>query len=45
MQEKKKVAFIVAEYNENVFYGGGEKVNSYVIKELINRDYEIDIYF
>lgn len=44
MQEKKKVAFIVAEYNENVFYGGGEKVNSYVIKELINRDYEVDIY-
>lgn len=44
MNENKKAAFIVAEYSENVFYGGGEKVNSYIIKELLNRDYEIDIY-
>ncbi len=41
---KKKAAFVVSEYNENVFYGGGEKVNYYIIKELIKRDYSIDIY-
>ncbi len=40
----KKAAFIVNEYNEDIFFGGGEKVNSYIIKELINRNYSVDIY-
>ena len=41
---KKRAAFVVSEYNENVFYGGGEKVNYYIIKELIKRNYDVDIY-
>lgn len=41
---KKRAAFIVTEYNEKVFYGGGEKVNSYVVNELLNRNYSVDIY-
>ena len=44
MNKNKKVAFIVDEYNENVFYGGGEKVNSYVIEELLKRDYKVDVF-
>lgn len=44
MQNNKRVAFIVSEYNENVYYGGGEKVNSYIIDELINRGYTVDIF-
>ena len=44
MEKNKKAAFIVSEYNENVFYGGGEKVNSYIIDELLNRGYTIDIF-
>ena len=43
-KENKKVAFIVSEYNEDVYYGGGEKVNSYVINELLNRGYQIDVF-
>lgn len=42
--EKKKVAFIVTEYNEKVFYGGGEKVNSYIINELLSRGFVIDVF-
>jgi len=41
---KKRAAFVVSEYNENVFYGGGEKVNYYIIKELIKRNYSVDVY-
>lgn len=44
MKKSKKAAFIVREYNENVFYGGGEKVNYYIILELIRRDYTVDIF-
>ena len=44
MSENKKAAFIVSEYNENVFYGGGEKVNYYIIEELLQRDYQVDVY-
>lgn len=44
MGVKKRAAFVVSEYNENVFYGGGEKVNYYIIKELIKRDYSVDVY-
>lgn len=44
MQNNKRAAFIVSEYNENVYYGGGEKVNSYIIDELINRGYSVDIF-
>ena len=31
MEGSKRAAFIASEYNEKVFYGGGEKVNSYII--------------
>lgn len=44
MKKNKKAAFIVREYNENVFYGGGEKVNYYIILELIRRGYTVDIF-
>ncbi len=40
----KKAAFIVCEYNENYFFGGGEKVNYYIIRELLNRNYTVDVY-
>lgn len=44
MEKSKRAAFIVSEYSENVYYGGGEKVNSYIIDELLNRKYSVDIY-
>ena len=44
MLDNKKAAFIVNEYNENIYFGGGEKVNSYIIKELLKRNYSVDIY-
>lgn len=44
MGNRKKAAFIVSEYNENVYYGGGEKVNSYVIDELLSRNYLVDVF-
>ena len=44
MTNQKKVAFIVKEYTENVFLGGGEKVNYFIIKELLKRKYIVDIY-
>ncbi len=40
----KKAAFIVCEYNEDYFFGGGEKVNYYIIRELLNRNYTVDVY-
>ena len=44
MESSKRAAFIASEYNEKVFYGGGEKVNSYVIEELLNRGYSVDVF-
>ena len=44
MSKEKYAAFIVSEYNEKVFYGGGEKVNSYIIDELLNRGYKVDVF-
>ncbi len=44
MENNLKAAVIATEYNEGAFFGGGEKVNSYIIKELINRGYSVDVY-
>ncbi len=44
MDKLFKAAIITEEYSENVFFGGGEKVNSFIIKELINCGYTVDVY-
>ena len=44
MGNNLKAAVIAAEYNEGVFFGGGEKVNFYIIKELINQGFSVDVY-
>ena len=44
MINQKKVIFVVKEYTENVFLGGGEKVNHFIIKELLKRNYIVDVY-
>lgn len=42
---RKTAAFIYLNaYSENIFYGGGAKVNFYIIKGLIQKGFDVDVY-